>query len=143
MDTKLMYVLIAIIVILLITLLANTIIYKKKLSNITKSKFTINDYISIGNGESLLSILDTRIEDVLNTYVILNFAYKESLYISQEIQDEMNNDILIEVIRSLSYDYLDILKIIYDGSVIKDEIKRRVELAVMSYVIEVNGKYTE
>lgn len=98
-------------------------------------------YIKIGKSKDIIDILETRIEDVLNTYILMNLAYKDSLYISMEMQETITKEIYNQVILSLPAEYIMIFKMLYDRPF--DEIKRRVTLAVMAYVIETNGNYKE
>ena len=103
--------------------------------------YKISDYKTIGDGTDLIKILDDRIEEVLSTYIIMNLAYRDSLYISIEMQEKMTDEIYISVTYSLPYDYMNALRIIYNHPL--EEIKRRVTLTIMNYVIETNGNYKE
>lgn len=103
--------------------------------------YKISDYKTIGDGTELIKILDDRIEEVLSTYIIMNLAYRDSLYISIEMQEKMTDEIYNSVTYSLPYDYMNALRIIYNHPL--EEIKRRVTLSIMNYVIETNGNYKE
>ena len=93
------------------------------------------------SGEDIINILDNRIEDVLNTYVIMNLAYKDTLYISVEMQDKIYDIILENIIKSLPDTYIRVLSLLYKEPYV--EIGRRTQLKLMNYVIETNGKYKE
>lgn len=125
-------------IIVIITTLANILLIVKQ----NKFNRRLDDYyIKIGKSKDIIDILETRIEDVLNTYILMNLAYKDSLYISMEMQETITKEIYNQVILSLPAEYIMIFKMLYDRPF--DEIKRRVTLAVMAYVIETNGNYKE
>lgn len=125
-------------IIVIITTLTNILLIVRQ----NKFNRRLDDYyIKIGKSKDIIDILETRIEDVLNTYILMNLAYKDSLYISMEMQETITKEIYNQVILSLPAEYIMIFKMLYDRPF--DEIKRRVTLAVMAYVIETNGNYKE
>lgn len=130
---------IAVYTIILIILIRNNIANNRTISGLYRPM--VNEYVSIEKGDTILSILDNRIEDILNTYVIMNLGYKDTLYISTEMQDEINNIILECTIKSLPNSYISVLSLLYAEPYV--EIDRRIKLAVMNYVIENNGQYRE
>lgn len=134
-------IIIAILVCVLIVLLIVSISLFCMIRSLKTYHYKLEDYKTIGDGENLIKILDSRIEEVQETYVIMNLAYRESLYISMEMQEKITEEIYDKVTDSLPFDYMNTLRIIYDHPL--DEIKRRVTLSVMGYVIETNGNYKE
>lgn len=92
---------------------------------------------------STIEMLDSMIENSMMVYRIKKFEMDPYLYINTEMQNNMTVYVLDDVIKNMSPVLYERLSLIYNKEKLEDQIYMKVSVAVMSYVIEVNGSYKE
>lgn len=92
---------------------------------------------------STIEMLDSVIENSIMVYRIKKFEMDPYLYINTEMQNDMIVYVLDDVIKNISPVLYERLSLIYNKEKLEDQIYMKVSMAVMSYVIEVNGSYKE
>ena len=97
--------------------------------------------ISITDGKIINTILDNMIDDSINTYIILNIGYLDKSHIPEKQQKKMIIYIYNDIMNKISPSFRNFLSLIYHENYIDKEIKRRVELSVMSYIIHTNSNF--
>lgn len=90
-----------------------------------------------------IEMLDSMIENSMMVYRIKKFEMDPYLYINTEMQNDMTVYVLDDVIKNMSPVLYERLSLIYNKEKLEDQIYMKVSVAVMSYVIEVNGSYKE
>ena len=119
------------------------------LSNICKECYLkrkniqIQNSLHIGNGEVIIKTLETMIEDSIDTYIILNLGHNETKYIPEKEQKKMTMQVYNDVMEKLSPSFIDLLSLIYAKEYIPNEISRRIQLAVMTYIIQTNSSFNK
>lgn len=96
--------------------------------------------------QSLSTLIDQIINEVLEQYKIINFTVLDTqgtLYITEEMQNKMIEEIFKTVYTGLSATVYDKLLLVYNESYIEDMIAKKVQFAVLTYSIEVNGTYQD
>ena len=101
----------------------------------------IKNSLEMNEGKNLNAILDNLIEESINTYVILILGFLEVEHIPEKEEKKMIEHVYTDVILKMSPLFRNALSLIYDREYINKEIKRRVTLAIMSYVINTNGNF--
>lgn len=125
-----------IIIIWIMSIIAKEMFLKRK-------NIQIQNSLDMGDGEIIFKALDSIIDDSLNTYIVLNLAFKDVPYIPEKEQTKMTNYVYKDVIEKLSPQFIDQLSMIYRKDYINKEISKRVQLSVMNYVIQTNGTLSE
>lgn len=108
-----------------------------------RKNIQIQNSLDMGNGEIILNALDNIIEDSINTYVVLNLGFLEADYIPEKEQQKMIKETYKDVSEKLSPSFIDQLSLLFSKEYIYVEISKRVQLAIMAYIIEKNGSYKE
>lgn len=108
-----------------------------------RKNIQIQNSLDMGNGDIILNALDKIIEDSISTYIILNLGYLETNYIPEKEQKKMMKEIYTEVSNKLSPTFIDQLGLLYSNEYIQIEISKRIQLAIMQYVINTNSSYSE
>ena len=108
-----------------------------------RKNIQIQNSLDMGNGEIILNALDNIIEDSMNTYVVLNLGFLEADYIPEKEQQKMIKETYKDVSEKLSPSFIDQLSLLFSKEYIYVEISKRVQLAIMAYIIEKNGSYKE
>ena len=108
-----------------------------------RKNIQIQNSLDMGNGEIILNALDSIIEDSINTYVVLNLGFLEADYIPEKEQQKMIKETYKDVSEKLSPSFIDQLSLLFSKEYIYVEISKRVQLAIMAYIIEKNGSYKE
>ena len=108
-----------------------------------RKNIQIQNSLDMGNGEIILNALDNIIEDSMNTYIVLNLGFLEADYIPEKEQQKMIKETYKDVSEKLSPSFIDQLSLLFSKEYIYVEISKRVQLAIMAYIIEKNGSYKE
>ena len=87
---------------------------------------------------SINDVLDSIIQEVFNTYLIFNVAYKDIKYINSEMEREMIYAVKDLVKNRLSPAILSKLSMYYNTTALGDIISEKIHLVVMNYVVENN-----
>ena len=144
-----MEILVALVLLTLITITANTIIItrtwrvsieQKREQSVAQSSYYL---ASVPINLNELEILDKIIQDDFERYQILNLAHKDNLYITEEIQQKIIMDIATEVFKSISQNIWDKLALIYKKEHLEDIIVQKVQMIVLTYTVEINGNYKD
>ena len=99
--------------------------------------------LTVDANKDIMDLLDRFIEDSLIQYRIKYLDSKDNLRISESKQKEMVKNVLSDVLNSMSPVLYEKLTYIYNKDNLENTIYLKVSLAVLSYVIEVNGSYKE
>ena len=99
--------------------------------------------LTVDANKDIMDLLDSFIEDSLIQYRIKYLDSKDNLHISESKQKEMVKNVLSDVLNSMSPVLYEKLTYIYNKDNLENTIYLKVSLAVLSYVIEVNGSYKE
>lgn len=100
-------------------------------------------YRKYSSSENDFKMLNHIIEESIAKYKILHFGFNKDLYITDKMQDKMISDILTEVLNALSDTTFATLTVIYNKEYIEDLILSKIKIAVLDYIITVNGNYKE
>ena len=144
-----MEILVALVLLTLITITANTILVTRtwKASIEQKrdqSKAQSSYYLaSLPINLNELEILDKIIQQNFERYQILKLSHKDNLYITEEMQQKIIMDITTEVYTSISDNIWDKLSLIYKKEHIEDIIVQKVQMLVLAYTVDINGNYKE
>ena len=144
-----MEILVALVLLTLITITANTILVtrtwkasieqKREQSKAQSSYYLASLPINLNE----LEILDKIIQQNFERYQILKLSHKDNLYITEEMQQKIIMDITTEVYTSISDNIWDKLSLIYKKDHIEDIIVQKVQMLVLAYTVEINGNYKE
>lgn len=144
-----MEILVALVLLTLITITANTILVtrtwrasieqKKEQSKAQSSYYLASLPINLNE----LEILDKIIQQNFERYQILKLSHKDNLYITEEMQQKIIMDITTEVYTSISDNIWDKLSLIYKKDHIEDIIVQKVQMLVLAYTVDINGNYKE
>ena len=144
-----MEIIVALVLLTLITITANTIIItrtwrasieQKREQSVAQSSYYL---ASVPINLNELEILDKIIQDDFERYQILNLAHKDNLYITEEIQQKIIMDIATEVFKSISQNIWDNLALLYDKEHLEDIIVQKIQMIVLTYTVEINGNYKD
>ena len=91
--------------------------------------------------EEISTTMDTIVNEEFNRYQIINFADTEKLYITDEMQLKMIQDIFRSTYTSLSPTIISRWQTVYTRDHIEDMLAQRVQHLVLNFCIEVNGNY--
>lgn len=116
---------------------------KMRLDNLRYLLYQYKIHREYGPKDDDLNILDKLIEDAVNRYKIMHFGFNKDLYLDSKLQEKMVNDILAEVLNTLSPITFDTLCVIYDKEHLEDLILSKIKIAILDYTISVNGTYKE
>ena len=106
-----------------------------------RKNIQIQNSLDMGNGEIILNALDSIIEDSINTYIILNLGFKDTDYIPEKEQKKMIKEVYNDVIEKISPNFIDQLSLIFSKEYINIEISKRIQLAIMNYIINTNTSF--
>ena len=144
-----MEILVALVLLTLITITANTILVtrtwkasieqKREQSKAQSSYYLASLPINLNE----LEILDKIIQQNFERYQILKLSHKDNLYITEEMQQKIIMDITTEVYTSISDNIWDKLSLIYKKDHVEDIIVQKVQMLVLAYTVEINGNYKE
>ena len=144
-----MEILVALVLLTLITITANTILVtrtwrasieqKREQSKAQSSYYLASLPINLNE----LEILDKIIQQNFERYQILKLSHKDNLYITEEMQQKIIMDITTEVYTSISDNIWDKLSLIYKKDHIEDIIVQKVQMLVLAYTVDINGNYKE
>lgn len=134
---------------MLITITINTVIitHTWKVSikqKMYQSESQNNYYLSTMsmNIDDVNNILDKVIDQSFTRYQIMKLGYKDNLYITEEMQNNIIYELTKNVFDSLSDNIINKLSLIYKREYIDDIIVQKIQYIVLNYVIQINGNYT-
>lgn len=144
-----MEILVALVLLTLITITANTILVtrtwrasieqKREQSKAQSSYYLASLPINLNE----LEILDKIIQQDFERYQILKLGHQDNLYITEEMQQKIIMDIATEVYTSISDNIWDKLSLIYKKEHIEDIIVQKIQMLVLTYTVEINGNYKD
>lgn len=144
-----MEILVALVLLTLITITANTILVtrtwrasieqKREQSKAQSSYYLASLPINLNE----LKILDKIIQQDFERYQILKLGHQDNLYITEEMQQKIIMDIATEVYTSISDNIWDKLSLIYKKEHIEDIIVQKIQMLVLTYTVEINGNYKD
>ena len=144
-----MEILVALVLLTLITVTANTILVtrtwrasieqKREQSKAQSSYYLASLPINLNE----LEILDKIIQQDFERYQILKLGHQDNLYITEEMQQKIIMDIATEVYTSISDNIWDKLSLIYKKEHIEDIIVQKIQMLVLTYTVEINGNYKD
>ena len=88
--------------------------------------------------EAILKMLDDFIEEVLNDYIAQHTKYITAIYISNEMQTDMVDSIVITISERMSPYLYQRLSLIYNETAIADVIANKVVILVTVFVSDRN-----
>lgn len=91
--------------------------------------------------DTTMTLVDKILEDIVVRYTIMNTESKDSLYMNEEMINEMMINVLREAYLTISPQIMNKLSSIYNRTYVDDMIAKKVQLLTMNYVISVNGTY--
>lgn len=102
-----------------------------------------NYYLSTMNVDldNINNILDKIIDQAFTRYQIMKLGYKDNLYITEEMQNNIIYELTKNVFVSISDNLVNKLSLIYKKEYIDDLIVQKIQYVVLNYVIQVNGNY--
>lgn len=89
------------------------------------------------------NIIEDMIQESLGRYSIINIDGKEITYIDSKIQDDITKYVLNDILTGISPVIYEKLCMLYNKDKIEDIIYFKINMAVLAYVIEMNGTYKE
>ncbi len=96
------------------------------------------------NNEENFMIIDRMVEDEVKIYQIYNLPMgADDLYINEEEQNKMLEEILKNVLKKISPVYMAKLKYIYNEEIVVDIIFEKVRDAVLNFTVEINGTFRD
>lgn len=144
-----MEILVALVLLTLITITANTILVtrtwrasieqKREQSKAQSSYYLASLPINLNE----LEILDKIIQQDFERYQILKLGHQDNLYITEEMQQKIIMDIATDVYTSISDNIWDKLSLIYKKEHIEDIIVQKIQMLVLTYTVEINGNYKD
>ena len=144
-----MEILVALVLLTLITITANTILvthtWKASIEQKREQSRAQSSYYlaSVPINMNELDILDKIIQQDFERYQILKLGHKPNLYITEEMQQKIIMDISTEVYTSISDNIWDKLSLIYKKDHIEDIIVQKIQMLVLTYTVEINGNYKD
>lgn len=114
--------------------------------NYLKSKIALQEHrlnIESNIDESINEQLDGIIQEIFNTYIVFNIAYKNIKYINSEMEKDIIYAVKELVKNRLSPAMLSKLSMYYNTTAIGEIISEKIHLIVMNYVVENNEIKTE
>lgn len=144
MNTTLLVVLICVISLAILVPLAIVIVSIISLKKLISKKITLEEskfLFSVEITDDNFTLLDKLIEDSLTRYRVMFIEYQDEIYIDEKTQTNMCKWILKDVLSSISPVYYDKLTYIYNKNRLEDIIYNKINLAVLGYVVSIDGTY--
>lgn len=131
-----------IIIAILIILCLSVYTYKKiKEAELKLAKYDINVRSTID--ASIPAILDLIIDDCFTDYQVMILIPKNELYISDQREKEIRNDLVCKVIERLSDEAIEKMSQFYNVRNIDKIIADKIYITVMNYVVNHNKMITD
>lgn len=120
------------------------IIFKavKEIANAYAKQVELNEYelvLSTKYSTEQLAVLDKMILEAIDKYKILNIEYRDVVYITDKIQEDMIRTVLSNVLKGMSPLLKKKLYYIYGEEYLEDTILEKIQLQVLDYTTSVNS----